>query len=329
MRRRRRDDVGELGVLAAAGRDRRPPRGLEAGPGLGIDHVGETGELVRQGAHVAAALDVVLAPQRYQPRTPTADVTGEEREVDEREDVVDAVVVLGDAEGPADLRPFGGRVGVGDLADRLGRDAGELLAARQRVGLDVGGERIEAVRRPFDESWWWRSAAMISPGDGVDQRDVAADIEAEPQVREAGAVGAAGTDAERLRAVAEPGQEVVEEGRVRGAGVRAPEEHHVGLLDLGVGARPSTRTQDGRQTDDRRGVSGAVASVDVVRPEDRPGQLLGGGVHLVGRRRAAEDAERSTAVGVAGRGETRHHLRQGPPPSRPLGAHCRRGRGGP
>jgi hypothetical protein len=46
---------------------------------------------VRQRAHVAAALDVVLAAQRVEARAPAADVAGEQRQVDQRQDVVDAL----------------------------------------------------------------------------------------------------------------------------------------------------------------------------------------------------------------------------------------------
>ena len=58
-----------------------------------------------------------------QPRAVAADVAGQQREVDQREDVVDRVVVLGDAERPADLRAVGARVGVRDVPDHVGRDA--------------------------------------------------------------------------------------------------------------------------------------------------------------------------------------------------------------
>jgi hypothetical protein len=44
-------------------------------------------------------------------------VAAQQREVDECEDVVDAVVVLGDPERPAQLGTVGRRVRVGELAD--------------------------------------------------------------------------------------------------------------------------------------------------------------------------------------------------------------------
>jgi hypothetical protein len=52
-------------------------------------------------------------------------VPGEQREVDDREDVVRGVVMFGDAERPADLRPLRARVGMRELADRFRRDAGD------------------------------------------------------------------------------------------------------------------------------------------------------------------------------------------------------------
>ena len=87
-------------------------------------------------AHVAAALDVVLAAQRVEPRAEAADVAAEEREVDQREDVVDGGVVLGDPERPADHGAVRAREGVRGLADHLGGNAGEALALLERERLD-------------------------------------------------------------------------------------------------------------------------------------------------------------------------------------------------
>ena len=79
-------------------------------------------KLVGKRAHVAAALHVVLSAQRIRPRAVAADVTGEQREVDQRADVVDGVVMLGDAERPAELRARGLGVGVRQLGDELARE---------------------------------------------------------------------------------------------------------------------------------------------------------------------------------------------------------------
>ena len=78
-------------------------------------------------------------------------MAGQQREVDQGQDVVDRVVVLGDAEGPADHRPVGGRVGVGQVADRIGRDARLALRVLERIRLDGRPIRVEALRRMLDE----------------------------------------------------------------------------------------------------------------------------------------------------------------------------------
>ncbi len=60
-----------------------------------------------------------FTPEPYLP-----DMAGEQRQVDQREDVVHRVVVLGDAEGPADLGPVGPRVGVRRPPDHVRRNPG-------------------------------------------------------------------------------------------------------------------------------------------------------------------------------------------------------------
>ena len=83
------------------------PGRIEPCPERVVLDVLEAWQPVGQGAHVAAALDVVLATERVQATAVLADVSGEDRQVDERDDVVDRVVMLGDAEGPADHRLVG------------------------------------------------------------------------------------------------------------------------------------------------------------------------------------------------------------------------------
>ena len=100
-------------VPARLGRDRGGPQRLELLAGDLVDHVLETRQLVRERAHVAAALHVVLPAQRAEAGAVAADLPGEQRQVAEREHVVDAVVMLGDAERPAQLGGLGGGVACG------------------------------------------------------------------------------------------------------------------------------------------------------------------------------------------------------------------------
>ena len=73
--------------------------------------------------------------QTPEPQRPTCPVRSDE--VDQREDVVDRVVVLGDAERPAELRLLRLRVRVRDVADRRRRHARLALGVLERVLLDA------------------------------------------------------------------------------------------------------------------------------------------------------------------------------------------------
>ena len=129
------------------------PGGLEARARLVVVlDVLEARQLVGDRAHVAAALHVVLAAQRVQARAVAADVAGQQREVDQRQDVVDRGHVLGDAERPAEDRPVGARVRVRELADDLRGHAGDALALLERPRLDRVAVVLEARRRALDEA---------------------------------------------------------------------------------------------------------------------------------------------------------------------------------
>ena len=144
----------------------------------------EAGELVGQRTHVAAALHVVLPPERNEPGSPATDVAGQQREIAQRQHVVDGVVVFGDAEGPEDLALLHRGVGMGHLADRRGGDAGDLGGDLERVRLD--GRRELVVARVA----WAMNSSFVETGmddlagDRIRQCDVGADVDPEPQVGE-------------------------------------------------------------------------------------------------------------------------------------------------
>ena len=127
----------------------RPPGRLEAPAGGVVLDVLEAGQLVREGAHVAAALDVVLSAQRIEPGAVAADVSGQQGDVDQRQHVVGRVVVLRDPEGPAELRAIRRAVGVRQLADGRCRHARQPLGALEGVVLDGGTVLLEADGRAF------------------------------------------------------------------------------------------------------------------------------------------------------------------------------------
>jgi hypothetical protein len=129
-------------------------------------------------------------------------VAAEKAQVDQREDVVDGVVVLGDAERPADDRPVGACVGVRDLPDRVGGHAGEALALVERERLDGVGVLLEALRRALDEGLVVQPLVDDLARDRVRERHVRPDVEPEPAVGPLRGRRAPRVDRDKPRAVA-------------------------------------------------------------------------------------------------------------------------------
>jgi len=123
---------------------------------------------------------------------------------------------------------------VGHLLDCGGRDAGLALGVLERVALDLGPVALEVRGRPVDELRVRQARVDDLAPDRVRQRDVAADVEAEPDVRPLGAARPARVDRVEAGAVPDAAEEVMEEDRMRLAGIAAPEDDQIGVLDLTV-----------------------------------------------------------------------------------------------
>ena len=98
------------------------------------------GKLVRERAHVAGALHVVLAAQRVHADAGPADVAGRHGEIGDRHDGGRALAVLGDAETVIDRAVAAGGVEPRRAADRLRRHAGNLRDCLRAVAR-LGNER--------------------------------------------------------------------------------------------------------------------------------------------------------------------------------------------
>jgi hypothetical protein len=87
-------------------------------------------------------------------------------------------------------------------------------------------------------------------------------------------------------------EHVVEENRVRFAGVRAPQDNQIGLLNLAIRTCAASCPKHCRQPGDAGGVSRAVTTVDVIAPNGGTSELLRHEVRLVARLRATKQPER-------------------------------------
>ena len=155
---------------------------------------------------------------RPAPKRPTCPVG--DREVADREHVVDPVVVFGDAERPTQLCRAGRGVGVGEFTDRVDRDTGHGAAAFSVQSATDAANSSKPRCRPLDEAVVGQPRGDDLAGDRVGEGDVGADVEAEPPVGELCGLRASRVDDVEPSASIDGLQHVMEEDRV-GAAARS------------------------------------------------------------------------------------------------------------
>ena len=127
-----------------------------------------------------------------------------------------------------------GREGVGELADRVGGDARFALGVLEGVALDLVAVGVEAVGRAVDELLVLQPGGDDLAADRVGEGDVAADVEAHPDIGPFGRRRPTRVDRVQAGALANAAEEVMEEDRVRLAGVAAPQDDQVRVFGLTV-----------------------------------------------------------------------------------------------
>ena len=78
-------------------------------------------------------------------------MTAQKREIDQTENIVDTVVMFGDAECPTQLRASGASVCVREFANCIGRNASDFAAYFKCPGFDRLCVSLEISRAAFDK----------------------------------------------------------------------------------------------------------------------------------------------------------------------------------
>ena len=182
------------------------------------------------------------------------------------------------------------------LADQRCGDAREALPLLQRVRRQAVLVLVKPHGGAGNEGIVLEARIQNLPRHGVGQGDIGTHIQPQPGMSPTGGTGAPGIYYVKLRAAMHPLENVVEKDGVGIAGVGAPEDDQVGVFRLAIRAGAASRPEDRRQTDDARGVSRAVAAVDVIAPQHRPRELLGKKIYLIGGFGAAEETEPAAPV---------------------------------
>ncbi len=257
------------------------------------------GEEHRDQTRVGRALHVVLAAQRMQTRTRTADLAGDERERNETARVVGAVRVLRHAHAPEDDRAFGAGIGARHFTKCVGVDAADRRHFLGRELLDVFLPGVEALDVGLDVLLVVELFLDDHVQHGVEHRNVRAVLELHhlPGValhRRAARVHDDELGATLRRLLEEGGSDRVVLGRVR-----ADHDDQLGILALVEGGGHRRRADAFEQRRHRRGVAEARAMVDVVGAEAGADQLLEQVRLFIRTLGGAEAGQRVGAVAVA------------------------------
>ena len=209
-------------------------------------------QLMREGAHVAGALHIVLTAQRVHADAAPAEIAGRHREIGDAHDRRRALAVLGDAEAVVDRAVAARGVETRRGAQLRRRNAGVFLGRLGTVAL-LGDEGRPVlilvlvaalaheffVHEPFGD-------------DHMRHRRHDGDIRAGLQrqmmggcdVRRAHEVDLARIDDDELCAFAQPRLHARAEDRVRVGRIGADHDDHVGLVDRvrNLACRPRCRT---------------------------------------------------------------------------------------
>jgi hypothetical protein len=96
------------------------------------------------------------------------------------------------------------------------------------------GVAIEVDGGAGDEIAMLEALSNDLPADGVGKSNVGPDVDAEPDVRPGSRRGSPRVDGVQAGTVVDSLEEVMEEDRVRLAGVRPPQNDEVGLFNLAI-----------------------------------------------------------------------------------------------
>ncbi len=243
---------------------------------LGIDDGLEAGVVVGDRPTVARALDVVLATHRVDAGALLAEVAGEEGEVAERLDVINAADVLGDAEGVVDGSELGRAIPEGGLFDIVGGDFANFGSPGGREFPEVGFEGFVVGAAIGDEFGVGESFPHDDVGHGEEEGDIGSDANGKVEMGELGEAGSARVGDDELGSFGEGFFEAGGGDGVALGHVGADGEDGIGLVHVLERIGHCASSDLSGQTGHGGSVSGSTAVIDMMRPEAGPNELLHG-----------------------------------------------------
>ena len=286
--------------------------GVECGLPHGLEHlahrvvtdVAVAREFVREGTHVAGALNIVLPTEGIHTHAVAAHVARQHGEVGHAHDHGGTLAVLGDAEAIVDGAIATRGKEAGRSADFSGGNAGDFFQCFRRIailadeGLPAG--ELDGVAALGDVVTLFQALGEDHVGERVDHGDVGAGAELQVMrgfhMRRFDEIDPARIGDDELGAVADRLLHARAEHRVGVRRVGADEQQHVGLIDGLEVLRAGRGAEGARQAITRRRVADAGTGVDVVVLEGGADHFLHHEDFLVGASRRGDAADRGAAI---------------------------------
>jgi hypothetical protein len=242
------------------------------------DHWLESGVVVGDRSAVSRSLDVVLAAHRVDAGSYFAEITGEEGEVAEGLNVIDAADVLGDAEGVVDRAEFGGTIPKGRLLDIGGGDFADFGGPSRVEFFEVVFESFVVGATVGDEFFIGESFAHDDVSHREEEGDIGPNADGEVKVGELGEAGSAGVGDDEFGSFGEGFFEAGGGDRMALGHVGADGEDGIGFVHVLEGIGHCASSDLSGQTGHGGSVSGSTTVIDVVGPEAGSNEFL----HRVG-----------------------------------------------
>ena len=263
-------------------------------------HMAVAGQFMRERAHIARALHVVLPAQRVHAHTGAADIARHHRQVGNADDRGRALGMLSHAQPVIDRTVSATRIKAGRCAHFIGLHArqqlhrfGRVLGLADKFGIVLEFIPIAAVA---DEIFVKEPLSHDHMGQGGDDRHVGARCKCQVvrclDMRAFHHFGAARINHDQLGPLTQALFQAAGEDRVARDRIGPDHNDHIGLFYRIKVLRSSRGAQRLAQAVTRGRVADACAGVGVVVQEDRTGKFLHEIGFFVGAARRGDHADR-------------------------------------
>jgi len=274
---------------------------FELGAGFVIEDLLVAREIGGQTAHVAGALNVVLAAQRVDAAAVLADLAAQECEVGSAHNAVGAGGVLGDAHCVVDAGLVSLGIHAGSLLQLLGVDAADLCDDLGGVILDDLNEFLVALGALGDILLVLQAFGDDDVHHAVEEGNVGARLYLQEYVGLAAKSDAARLGDDYLGALAVSLTDKRTDDGVSLGGVRTGDKDDVLIGGLGNGVGHCARAESDGKARNGGGVAQTCAVVDIVGADGGAHHLLEDVVVLIGAACAAETGKSiRAALGLDG-----------------------------